>query len=194
MTKSGQVLRRKVFHTTLGCSHLTQWKNVLPQPAIHQNSTTHVTFSKGSSNSSRFNTTKINRSVKQGENWKIICKNLKQRLYWRNEKKSNLRTLKNENENKNWPALRICHVIWIEKLPHIIDQLQQVISLACPDGAETMEVMDFGQNYHIYICHAIARAWICKITYTKASAGAFDQTITYTMPTWLCYGLTYNNK
>lgn len=68
MTKSGQVLRRKVFHTTLGCSHLTQWKNVLPQPAIHQNSKTHITFSKGSSNSSRFNTTKINRSVKQGEN------------------------------------------------------------------------------------------------------------------------------
>ena len=67
MTKSGQVLRRKVFHTTLGCSDLTQWKNVLPQPAIHQNSTTHITFSKGSSNSSRFNTTKINRSVKQGE-------------------------------------------------------------------------------------------------------------------------------
>ena len=152
MTKSGQVLRRKVFHTTLGCSHLTQWKNVLPQPAIHQNSMTHITFSKGSSNSSRFNTTKINRSVKQGENWKIICKNLKQRLYWRNEKKSNLRTLKNENENKNWPALRICHVIWIEKLPHIIDQLQQVISLACPDGAETMEVMDFRTKLsHLYM-------------------------------------------
>ena len=46
MTKGGQVLRRKVLHTTLGCSHLTQWKNVLPQPAIHQNSTTHITVSK----------------------------------------------------------------------------------------------------------------------------------------------------
>ena len=67
MTKSGQVLRRKVFHTTLGCSRLTQWKNVLPQPAIHQISMTHISVSKGSSNSSKFNRTKINRSVKQGE-------------------------------------------------------------------------------------------------------------------------------
>ena len=30
-------------------------ENVLPQPAIHKISITHITFSKGSSNSSRFN-------------------------------------------------------------------------------------------------------------------------------------------
>ena len=47
MTKSGPVLKRKVVHTTLGCSRLTQWKSVLPQPAIHEISMTHISVSKG---------------------------------------------------------------------------------------------------------------------------------------------------
>ena len=76
-------------------------------------------------------------------------------LLKKRKKKSNLRTLKNENKSKNWPALRICRVVWIElieKLPHIIDQLQQITSFACPDDAETMEVMDFQTKLsHLYM-------------------------------------------
>jgi hypothetical protein len=80
MTRSGQVLRRKVFHTTLGCSRPTQWKNVLPQPVFHQNSMAHISVSKDSSNLSRFNMTKIKVSVKEGENRMLPFNFTKERI------------------------------------------------------------------------------------------------------------------
>ena len=68
-SESGQVSKRKVVHTTLGCSHLTQWKNVLPQPAIHEISMTHIIVSRFNREKKKNNNNNNNNngSIKQGE-------------------------------------------------------------------------------------------------------------------------------